>query len=144
MRCLPEYSFFSRKPFSCFLIFVDFIPCCILPSCDKRKLFLDEPLHMNCIFCLRIEWKKPSVLHFNLAIDAMKIPHVNTIWAKIYAFVLPLKLANIGPRRLWRQKWYLPGKGQKESLMNKLFRIEWVSDRHKTHTEYLMAWLCYP
>ena len=47
----------------------------------------------------------------------------------------PMKLANVGPRRLWRQKQYFPGDGHEESLMNKLIRIEGVSERHKTHTQ---------
>ena len=79
--------------------------------------------------------------------DAMNIKHVNNICrAKIYAFVLAPETYKRWTKKTGRQKQYLPGEGQEESLMNKLIRIEWmnewVMDIKDPHRK-LMAWLRY-
>ena len=147
MRCLHEYGFLARKPFFRFFFFFP-IHSVLYSSLEWQEKIISwwtarwsfsksifaalKIILAACQFFILLTFHFRTQQRYILYKDRTK-NHLryekqanNTCRAKIYAFVLPPEIANVGPRRLWRQKLYLPGEEQEESLMKKLIRIEWV------------------
>ena len=61
MRCLPEYVFLVRKPFSS-LLFLSIHPCCILISCEK---IISLWTHTVIIFKVHFRCSEHNISNFN-------------------------------------------------------------------------------